>query len=68
MPFRRRNDPPQAVTGQTADAGPEVAAPFPIAATSAAPKGRRSPSYGLQQFHLHGQLSDPLHGAIASSA
>ena len=34
-----------------------------IAATSAAPKGRRL-RLGLQQFHLHGQLSAPLHGAI----
>ena len=29
-------------------------------------KGRRS-RLGLQQFHLHGQLSDPLHGAIQSA-
>ena len=39
---------------------PEVAAL--IAATSAAPKGRRSPSW--PPADLHGQLSDPLHGAI----
>ena len=25
---------------------------------------RRSTGVGLQQFHLHGQLADPLHGAI----
>ena len=28
------------------------------------PKGAEGLRLGLQQFHLHGQLSDPLHGAI----
>ena len=34
-----------------------------IAATSAAQRAEGL-RLGLQQFHLHGQLSDPLHGAI----
>ena len=52
-------DPPQAVGQTRAGRGGEHSSPRPPP-----PQRAEGLRLGLQQFHLHGQLSDPLHGAI----
>ena len=52
-------DPPQAVGQTRAGRGGRHSSPRPPP-----PQRAEGLRLGLQQFHLHGQLSDPLHGAI----